>query len=125
MHACVRVRMCKCVYMCACVCLCVCVNSKNCSSTTSDVHVGHCVSAALRSIPPLTLPTLHESGRVQSVLDLVLDGSAVAREQRQEGGAQLAQVVEHLEGHAHLGGVLRDEHVRGVHHRSVMPHPPR
>ena len=38
----------------------------------------------------------------------MLDGVTVAREEGEEGGAQLTQVLEHLEGHAHLGWVLRD-----------------
>ena len=40
------------------------------------------------------------------MLDIKLDGVFEASEDDQEGGGELAQVVEHLKSHAHLGGIL-------------------
>ena len=45
------------------------------------------------------------------MLNVVLDGIFEASEDGEEGGGQLAEVVEYLQTHAHLGGVLINREV--------------
>ncbi len=55
-------------------------------------------------VPPT--PSAHEGSGVKGILNVMLYGISVAGQEGVEGGGKLPQVVEHLQGHAHLGGVL-------------------